>query len=221
MFPPNIPARHTGSRPNYEVATHSALFVTRRLWDRHLYRNLGGIANNTARFASSKQMPKRKVVYPIVFLRSPVGEVRIRSEGFERCFNQCVNSFCHLHSSCANSANDGTRTSILPGVHYMSMHETPMTEGFWETCANGAFLSEYCLVQRAPGCGRRAVDAIILPDEPQGRATAGDYPSLAGRNVIVVQTKRGRMGMYLMGQAVFSAQLAVRASFRASFVAWR
>jgi hypothetical protein len=91
----------------------------------------------------------------------------------------------------------------------MSKHETPMTEAFWETYANGAFLPEYCLVPKAPGCGRRMVDAIILPDEPHHRAKAMDYPSLAGRKVIVVQTKRGRMGMYLMGQAVFSAQLAL------------
>ena len=49
---------------------------------------------------------------------------------------------------------------------------------------------------------------MILPDEPHGRAHVGDYPSLAGRDVIVVQTKTGRMGMYLMGQALFSAGLA-------------
>jgi hypothetical protein len=29
-----------------------------------------------------------------------------------------------------------------------------------------------------------------------------------GRNVVVVQTKKGRMGMYIMGQALFSARLA-------------
>jgi hypothetical protein len=71
----------------------------------------------------------------------------------------------------------------------MSKHETPMTEAFWETYANGAFLPEYCLVRRASGCGKRAMDAVILPDEPHHRASAKDYPSLAGRNVIVVQTR--------------------------------
>ena len=57
----------------------------------------------------------------------------------------------------------------------------------------------------------RWADAVILPDEPHRQASVSDYPSLVGRNVIVVQTKIGRMGMYLMGQALFSARLALAA----------
>ena len=91
----------------------------------------------------------------------------------------------------------------------MSKHETPLTERFWQTCANGAFLPEYPLVRRGSECAQRLVDAVILPDEPHRRASVIDYPSLAGRNVIVVQTKCGRLGMYLMGQALFSARLAL------------
>ena len=34
--------------------------------------------------------------------------------------------------------------------------------------------------------------------------------SIEGKDVIVVQAKRGRLGMYLMGQAVFSAELIKR-----------
>jgi hypothetical protein len=34
-------------------------------------------------------------------------------------------------------------------------------------------------------------------------------PKLSKPNVIVVQTKAARMGMYLMGQALFSARLAL------------
>ncbi len=48
----------------------------------------------------------------------------------------------------------------------------------------------------------------FCPDEPHRRTYVSEYPSLQGRNVIVVQTKGKRMGMYLMGQAVFSARLA-------------
>ena len=93
----------------------------------------------------------------------------------------------------------------------MSKLETPMTEAFWEHHAHGAFISEYCLVKRdkARGCGGRWADAIILPEQPHGRATFNDYPTLKGHNVIVVQTKASRMGMYLMGQAVFSARLVI------------
>src|SRR5262245_60824413 len=82
-----------------------------------------------------------------------------------------------------------------------------MTECFWRTECNGAFIREYTLVKKGPNCQRRCADAIILPDEPHGKATFSDYPSLAGRNVVVVQTKAERLGMYLMGQAVFSARL--------------
>ena len=91
----------------------------------------------------------------------------------------------------------------------MSKHETHMTECFWETCTNGAFLPEYPLVRRGPDCSNRLADAVILPDEPHHRASVKDYPSLADRRVIVVQTKRGRMGMSLMGQALFSARLVL------------
>ena len=89
----------------------------------------------------------------------------------------------------------------------MSKHETPLTEQFWQTCCPGAFIPEYRLVRRTTGQGVRLADAIILPDEPHGRATFADYPTLDGRNVVVVQTKASRLGMYLMGQGVFSAGL--------------
>jgi hypothetical protein len=93
----------------------------------------------------------------------------------------------------------------------MSLREMPMTEGFWLTVANGAFIPEYPLVRGARDRSWRWVDALILPDEPHRRAVATDYPYLSGRSVIVVQTKAARMGMYLMGQALFSARLAVAA----------
>ena len=90
----------------------------------------------------------------------------------------------------------------------MSKHETPMTEGFWESNARGLFIAEYPLVQRGADRGLRCVDGLILPDEPHGRGKWLDYASLSGRRVVVIQTKTGRMGMYLMGQALFSARLA-------------
>jgi hypothetical protein len=91
----------------------------------------------------------------------------------------------------------------------MSKHETPMTEAFWEGYARGAYIPEYRIVSRTTHCGVRLLDAVILPDEPHGRARFQDYDKLAGRNVIVVQTKAKRMGMYLMGQTLFSARLVM------------
>ena len=93
----------------------------------------------------------------------------------------------------------------------MSKLETPMTEGFWTSFGQGTYIPEYLLVQGTYDRSPRRVDAIILPDEPLVRARFGDYPRLDGQNVIVVQTKIGRMGMYLMGQALFSARLALGA----------
>src|SRR5215471_7687569 len=90
----------------------------------------------------------------------------------------------------------------------MSKHETHMTEGFWQSQGKGAFLAEYPLVLRAADRSARLADAVILPDEPFVKFSWRDYPKLAGRNVIVVQTKPHRMGMYLMGEALFSARLA-------------
>jgi hypothetical protein len=84
-----------------------------------------------------------------------------------------------------------------------------MTRGFWSSVANGAFLPEYPLVRVARDRGWRRADAVILPNEPHREAKEREYPSLRGHDVIVVQTKRGRMGMYLMGQALFSARLAL------------
>lgn len=77
------------------------------------------------------------------------------------------------------------------------------------SAARGAFIPEYPLILRpGPETSQRWADAVILPDEPHVCADVRDYRGLAGRNVVVVQTKTGRMGMYLMGQALFSAGLA-------------
>jgi hypothetical protein len=91
----------------------------------------------------------------------------------------------------------------------MDNWEWLMTEGFWRSQAHGAFLPEYPLVLRAVHRSRRCADAVILPDETHRQAAVAEYPSLKGRNTIVVQTKTGRMGMYLMGQALFSGRLAM------------
>jgi len=94
----------------------------------------------------------------------------------------------------------------------MSKLETPITEGFWRSVTQGTYMPEYPLVQKSHDRGIRLADAVILPDGPFERVVGrAQYHPLTGRHVIVVQTKVDRMGMYLMGQAVFSAQLALRA----------
>ncbi|MDF0602894.1 hypothetical protein P1J78_19300 [Psychromarinibacter sp. C21-152] len=92
----------------------------------------------------------------------------------------------------------------------MSKYETPLTEHFWQVCCNGAYIPEYRLVRKSNGIAERRADAVILPNEQHRRATRVDYPDLTGRDVVVVQTKANRLGMSVMGQALFSAQLIHR-----------
>ena len=92
-------------------------------------------------------------------------------------------------------------TETLRQGEPMSKHETTIMEGFWRSHARGAFLPEYPLVRTQTDRAMRRADAIILPDEPHGRANVHDYPSLSGRKVIVVQTKPGLMGMYFNGSS--------------------
>ena len=89
----------------------------------------------------------------------------------------------------------------------MSLRENPITEAFWVQIAGGAFIPEYPLVKPTKSQGARRADAVILPDEQTRRAKYTDYPTLQGRSVVVVQTKASRLGMYLMGQVVFSLEL--------------
>jgi len=92
----------------------------------------------------------------------------------------------------------------------MSKHETPMTLAFWQHCANGALMEEYRLVSKAADRSPRYADAIILPDMPMQRYQRGQHIDVKGKNIIVVQAKARRIGMYLMGQALFSARLAIQ-----------
>ncbi len=81
-----------------------------------------------------------------------------------------------------------------------------MTRRFWRS-VGGLLIEEFCLVDRAPGCGGRWVDGLILPDEETRIASRAERVDIAGKRVISVQTKASRLGMYLMGQTLFSAEL--------------
>jgi len=64
-------------------------------------------------------------------------------------------------------------------------------------------------VRRTEDCGQRLIDGVILPNGPHEIAHWRDI-DLQGQDIIVVQAKRGRLGMYLMGQTFFSAELMKR-----------
>jgi hypothetical protein len=91
----------------------------------------------------------------------------------------------------------------------MSKHETAMTRGYWGSIG-GLLKEEFCLVRPNSRCGVRLADAVILPDRETRIADRRELVDLSGQRVIVVQTKASRLGMYLMGQTLFSAELLKR-----------
>ena len=91
----------------------------------------------------------------------------------------------------------------------MSHRETPMTVWYWQQIG-GTLIEEFLVVPKRPGQGRRLLDAVIILDGKYERLPVGSRANLGGKDVVVVQTKNKRLGMNLMGQTVFSAQLLRR-----------
>ncbi len=87
----------------------------------------------------------------------------------------------------------------------MSKHETPLIRAYWRQ-VGGTLVEEFPVVKRTRQNEARYIDAVIILGEETGIARAGEV-SLEGKDIICVQAKRGRLGMYLMGQALFSKQL--------------
>ncbi len=89
--------------------------------------------------------------------------------------------------------------------------ETPMILRYWDK-VGGTLIPEFQAVARSATAGRRLLDAVILPNGPKRQAHWREV-SINGEDVIAIQAKAHRLGMYLMGQAVFSAEL-LRREFR-------
>jgi hypothetical protein len=88
----------------------------------------------------------------------------------------------------------------------MSLKETPMTRRLWQTIG-GALFEEFVAVTPGPGRGTRRLDGLVLTDDGTRIADRGEVPVLADRDVVVIQTKASRLGMNVLGQALFSAEL--------------
>jgi hypothetical protein len=87
----------------------------------------------------------------------------------------------------------------------MSKKETPIIRWYWNQIG-GTLIEEFPAVFQTSTCGQRLLDAVILPKR-ETRIARWREVSLEGEDVIVVQAKASRLGMYLMGQTFFSAQL--------------
>lgn len=83
-----------------------------------------------------------------------------------------------------------------------------MIRAYWRQIG-GTLIEEFPAVGRTDTCGQRLLDAVILPNGEE-RIAHWREVSLEGKDVIVVQAKARRLGMYLMGQTFFSAQLIKR-----------
>jgi len=90
----------------------------------------------------------------------------------------------------------------------MSKHETPLTRWYWQQ-VGGLLIEEFPLVKGSKGTSPRFLDGLIVLGEKAAISEVGDF-SIAGRDVIAIQTKASRLGMYLMGQCVFSLELVKR-----------
>lgn len=80
-----------------------------------------------------------------------------------------------------------------------------MTRWFWQQ-TGGLLIEEFPLVKRGVNNSSRFADGLIVLGEPNGISASRDF-DIRGRDVIVVQSKAKRLGMYLMGQCVFSLEL--------------
>jgi hypothetical protein len=90
----------------------------------------------------------------------------------------------------------------------LSKLETPITRWYWEKIG-GLLIEEFPVVKASPGQGPRYLDGLIVLGESRSRASSRDF-DIKGRDVIVIQTKAKRLGMYLMGQCLFSRDLVLK-----------
>ena len=87
----------------------------------------------------------------------------------------------------------------------MSKRETYLTHHYWET-VGGTLIEEFAAVLRSDSNARRLIDGVIILNGNKRIAKTGEV-DLTNKDIVVVQTKASRLGMNLLGQAVFSAEL--------------
>jgi hypothetical protein len=83
-----------------------------------------------------------------------------------------------------------------------------MTRWYWQR-VGGTLIEEIVSVKGASQCGRRVLNGLVILSG-EFRIALQSEVSLAGKDVIVIQTNASRLGMYLMGQGFFAVQLVQR-----------
>lgn len=88
----------------------------------------------------------------------------------------------------------------------MSLNETPMTRWYWrEILKQGTLIEEYVAAERAEDDS----NAPRFMDGPF-EISHDVRMDITGKDVVVIQSKNKRLGMYLMGQAIFSRELILK-----------
>ena len=87
----------------------------------------------------------------------------------------------------------------------MSKRETPLTRKYWQSIG-GTLIEEFPAVTRGDSNSRRLLDGVVILGEENRIAKASEV-DIRGKDIVVIQTKVNRLGMYLMGQAFFSREL--------------
>ena len=81
-----------------------------------------------------------------------------------------------------------------------------MTRWYWNQ-VGGTLIEEFCAVERIIGDrGGRWIDGVIIKGGEFTIARQSEV-DVAGKDIIIIQAKDSRLGMYVMGQAFFSATL--------------
>ena len=87
----------------------------------------------------------------------------------------------------------------------MSKKETPLTRRYWEEIS-GTLIEEFLAVPKGKNNSQRLIDGVILLGEDK-KIVKWDQVIIENKDIIILQTKANRLGMYLMGQALFSIEL--------------
>lgn len=92
----------------------------------------------------------------------------------------------------------------------MSKNETWRTRRYWQEHRHlGRLHEEFLAIPGGKETGKRLIDGVILhgTKHETGRIKQEE---IEGAEITVIQTKGGRLGMYLMGQAFFSREIMQR-----------
>jgi hypothetical protein len=87
----------------------------------------------------------------------------------------------------------------------MSLHETPMLLRYWDR-VGGTLAEEFPAVRGSRTASPRRLDGVIVLGGEHRRVAPHEL-QISGRDIVVVQAKASLLGMYLMGQALFSREL--------------